>query len=539
MACLDEFTCSVYADGELTEAEASQVAKHLKTCGTCCEMVEALRCESRVLVQCLQDLDGCDCPAVAAPEGSVASLAKVGAFTIAAATVIRAALGFLGSLELPASLEWLDPTRTAGQINLAMNAITYVLLGGGSMVESILNSATLIALNLVALIVAAMLLRRSIAMTAMLSVIVFLALFSSSTYALDIRKSDDGVITVPQDEIIDDTLVVFGDSVNIDGTVNGDLIAFARNVSVRGMVKGNVIGFGQHVTVEGMVQGSILGFGQTVQTRGHVTNNVYGFGQNVGIATGAEVSGNAALFGSETDIGGSIGHDLWAFSGRTDVRGNVLHNVNAYSGRVTVSAPARIVGNLSARVPRNDSVRVEPGATIGGKTNIQVTPPEPNRFATFSFYVRQIIWLAAAFVTGLILFWLFPALTRINLDSARTLLTAAGIGFLAACATPIAAIIICVTLIGLPIGLTTLALWLLGLYLAKIVLAGFLGRALLGGQGEQRPSPALALLAGLVLVLIAVNLPFVGGIINFLLTLLGLGAMIVTVYRRQSPQTAV
>ncbi len=539
MACLDEFTCSVYADGELTEAEASQVAKHLKTCGTCCEMVEALRCENRVLVQCLQDLDGCDCPAVAAPEGSVASLAKVGAFTIAAATVIRAALGFLGSLELPASLEWLDPTRTAGQINLAMNAITYVLLGGGSMVESILNNATLIALNLLALIGVAMLLRRSIAMTAMLSVIVFLALFSSSTYALDIRKSDDGVITVPQDEIIDDTLVVFGDSVNIDGTVNGDLIAFARNVSVRGIVKGNVIGFGQHVTVEGMVQGSILGFGQTVQTRGHVTNNVYGFGQNVGIATGAEVSGNAALFGSETDIGGSIGHDLWAFSGRTDVRGNVLHNVNAYSGRVTVSAPARIVGNLSARVPRNDSVRVEPGATVGGKTNIQVTPPAPNRFATFSFYVRQIIWLAATFVTGLILFWLFPALTRINLDSARALLTAAGIGFLAACATPIAAIIICVTLIGLPIGLTTLALWILGLYLAKIVLAGFLGRALLGGQGEQRPSPALALLAGLVLVLIAVNLPFVGGIINFLLTLLGLGALIMTVYRRQSPQTAV
>jgi len=170
------------------------------------------------------------------------------------------------------------------------------------MVESILNSATLIALNLLALIGVAMLLRRSIAMTAMLSVIVFLALFSSSTYALDIRKAMTGSLPCPRTKSSDDTLVVFGDSVNIDGTVNGDLIAFARNVSVRGMVKGNVIGFGQHVTVEGMVQGSILGFGQTVQTRAR-SNNVYGFGQNVGIATGAEVSGNAALFGSETDIG--------------------------------------------------------------------------------------------------------------------------------------------------------------------------------------------------------------------------------------------
>jgi len=526
----------VYADGELQEAEASQVAKHLRTCANCCEMVEALRFESRVLVECLQDLDACECVPAPLREDSVASLATLGVFTIAAAAVVRAALGFLGSLELPASLDWLDPTRTAGQVNFALNAITYVLFGGSSMVDSILSSASSIALTLLALVLITMLLRRSIAVTAMLSVIAFLAVFSSSSYALDVRRSNDGAITVPQDETIDDTLVVFGDAVNIDGTVNGDVIAFARNVSVRGTVKGNVIGFGQHVTVEGMVQGSIFGFGQTVQTRGHVANNIYGFGQNVGITTGAEVTGNAALFGSETDIDGSIGHDLWAFCGRADVRGTVLRNVHAYAGRVTVLAPARIVGNMNARVPEMDRVRVEPGAMIGGKTDIQVSPPEPNRYATFSFYVGQIIWLAAAFVTGVVLFWLIPALAHVNLDSARTLLTAAGIGFLAACATPVAAIIVCVTLIGLPIGLTTLALWALGLYLAKIVLAGFLGRALLAGQGEQRPAPALALLVGLVLILIAVNLPFVGGIINFLLTVLGLGAMIMTLYRRQNLQ---
>ena len=57
MACLDEFTCSVYADGELPESEASQVAKHLQSCGTCREIVDALRVESRALMECLQDID--------------------------------------------------------------------------------------------------------------------------------------------------------------------------------------------------------------------------------------------------------------------------------------------------------------------------------------------------------------------------------------------------------------------------------------------------------------------------------------------------
>jgi cytoskeletal protein CcmA (bactofilin family) len=545
VACLDEFTCSVYADGELPAADASRVKEHLQTCSKCCEIVDALRVESRVLIACLQDLDGLERrlkpAAAAAPglaEGSAGSLVTLGAFLIAAAMVIRAAFGFLGSLALPAALEWLDPTRTAGQTNLLLNTITYLVLEGGSMMDSILNSATLIALNLLALIVITVLLRRSIATRAMLSVIALLAVFSSTSYALDIRRGHESV-TVPQGETIDDTLVVFGDSVNVDGTVNGDLIAFARNVSVRGMVKGNVIGFGQHVIVEGTVEGSILGFGQTVETRGHVTNNIYGFGQNVSIATGAEVTGNAALFGAETNNDGSIGRDLWAFCSRADVRGNVLRNVSAYAERVNVSAPARIVGNLTAHVRNRNNVRIESGATVGGKTDIQVSPPEPNRYATFSFYVRQILWLAAAFLTGMVLFWLVPALTNVNLDSARALLTAAGIGFLAACATPIAAIIVAITLIGLPIGLVTLALWLLCLYLAKIVLAGFMGRALLRGQGEENASPALMLLVGLVLVLIAINLPYVGGIISFFLTLLGLGAMIMTLYnRRQTLQAA-
>jgi cytoskeletal protein CcmA (bactofilin family) len=508
-------------------------------------MVDAFRVESRVLIECLQDPDGFERqlkPATTGvPERGIAGLVRLGILVTGMAAVHRAAFGFLGSLELPASLDWLDPTRTAGQMNLVVNAIAYVLLEGGSMMESILDSATVIALNLVGLAVITMLLRRSIRTTAMLSVIALMAVFSSSSYALDVRRAENQAVTVPQGETVDDTLVVFGDSINIDGTVNGDLITFARNVSIRGMVKGNVIGFGQHLTVEGIIEGSIFGVGQTVQNRGRVTNNVYGFGQDVTIGTGAEVTGNALLFAGETNVDGSIGHDLWIFCNRADVRGNVLRNVNAFVNGITVLAPARIVGDLTARVQRADNVRVESGATVGGKTDIQVRPPEPNRYATFSFYLRQIMWLAAAFVTGIILFWLFPALTQVNLDSARTLLTAAGIGFLAACATPIAAIIIAVTVIGLPIGLVTLALWLLGLYLAKIVLAGFLGRALLAGQGEQRPAPALMLLVGLVLVLIAVNLPYVGGIINFLLTLLGLGALILTLYRsyrRESLQPA-
>ena len=386
-------------------------------------------------------------------------MARLGILTFGIAAFAKATLGFLGGVELPASLEWLDPTRTAGQLNLAANAISYVLLQGGSMTESIFNSVALIALNLLGLFIITLLLRRSIGTTAMLTVIALVAVFSSSSYALDVRTANDRPVTVPEGETVNDTLVVFAESVNINGTVNGDLIAFARDITIRGTVKGNVISIGQHVTTEGMVEGSIFGFGQNVLTRGQVAHNVYGVGQDVSTGSGARVTGNALLFASEANVDGMIGQDLWAFSNRTNVRANISHNFTTYANDVIVSAPAVIGGNLTAHVVDNKRVRVETGAMIGGKTDIQVRPPAPSRYATFSFYMRQILWLAASLIFGLIVFWLSPALTRVNLDTPRTLLIAAGIGFLGIVVTPIVAIIIACTIIGLPIGLVSLALW--------------------------------------------------------------------------------
>jgi cytoskeletal protein CcmA (bactofilin family) len=438
---------------------------------------------------------------------------------------------------LPSTLGWLDPSRTQGQLNLLANAASYLIFEGGSMLDFVRDAASALAFNLVLLAGLAALFRRSAGISALLSVIGFMAIFSSPSYAIDIRRTDRNV-TVPEGETVDDTLVVFGDSINVDGTVNGDLITFSRSVNIRGTVKGNVIGFGQRLIVDGSVEGSVLGFGQSAQTRGRIGNNLYSFGQEVRVESEAQVAGNVTFFGGEARLDGRVGRDFSAFGGQADIQGDIARNVTFRGGELHVSAPAHVGGNLTARVEENDDVVVDSGARIDGRTDISLREPAPSRYSRLSFYVWRLIWLAAAFLAGLIAFWLMPALASVNLDTGRTLLTAAGVGFLALIATPIAAIIIALTMIGLPVGLVTLALWLTGLYLAKIVIAGFLGRALLAGPGEQQRAPALMLLAGLVLVFIAVNLPYIGGVINLLLTVLGLGALVVTIYRTFNWQTA-
>ena len=514
MACLTEFEYAMFADGELPDHETPELAEHLETCAPCRKLVAALRVESRVLVECFQSTDFIEFEledeTLSAPQAHNLSVVRFTAFVLAMSVVLRPVLSFLEELGLPDAVNW-----------LAIGA-AYVIPAGITLVDSVWSNASWIALSAILFLGLVLFSRRSLLTSSILSVLALLTVFSSSSYGLDIRPSNKPV-TIPPGETVDDTLVVAAESVTVDGTVTGDLIAFVRQVTIRGAVKGNVISFARQIDVEGTVEGSIIGFGQSLETRGQVGRNVYAFGQSADIARGGRVGENVAIFASESDIEGTIGKDAYA-----------------RVGSMNLSESARINGALTARVNRAENVRIAPGAAIG-RTDIRTARPARSRYATLSFYVWQTIWLAAAFLTGLVLFWLFPGLTGVSFAGMRDLLISAGIGFLTFVALPIASVIAVITLIGLPLGLIALACWMAAAYAAKLVVAGFLGRSLLRNNSGGQPATALVLLVGLVPIFIATNLPYIGALIGFLLTLLGLGAIAMGIYevsRRRSVAAA-
>ena len=140
------------------------------------------------------------------------------------------------------------------------------------------------------------------------------------------------------------------------------------------------------------------------------------------------------------------------------------------------------------------------------------------------------IHVAAAFVAGLILLLVFPRLRSAGFPDLVSVLKSGGIGFLIVVATPIAALIVAITLIGFPVAVVGFMAWLLGMYLAKIIIANFIGRTLLASSGERMSSVALGLIVGLVLLFVAINLPYIGGLVHFILILVGFGALARQVY---------
>ena len=119
MKCPTEFTYSTYVDGELSAEEHRQVETHVTACDGCRILVEALRAETRMLVDAMQS--------VPAPAVSTASDWRVGlrmllgfSSMIAVAAVFVTAATWLESL-LPDAVEmnlfnktaWMDLAFTA------------------------------------------------------------------------------------------------------------------------------------------------------------------------------------------------------------------------------------------------------------------------------------------------------------------------------------------------------------------------------------------------------------------------------------------
>ena len=96
---------------------------------------------------------------------------------------------------------------------------------------------------------------------------------------------------------------------------------------------------------------------------------------------------------------------------------------------------------------------------------------------------------------------------------------------------PVAAVLFCVTIIGIPLGVLTFLVGAIGLYFSKAVIAQIIGRGVLRNRATP-PHYAVTLFVGLVIVIVAINLPWIGGLANFVLTLVGFGVIVSLVLAR-------
>lgn len=153
-------------------------------------------------------------------------------------------------------------------------------------------------------------------------------------------------------------------------------------------------------------------------------------------------------------------------------------------------------------------------------------------FAEASIVGAIAIWVAftvSMLLLGLILLLLAPKAADAIASTAKArALIAALVGLLGFFLIPVIAIVACVTVIGLPLGVVLLAL------IVPLYAISYCAAALVLGRLILRQARILAFIVGLVILQLLTLIPLAGAIIGFLAVVFGLGVMLLAIIRARA-----
>jgi predicted anti-sigma-YlaC factor YlaD len=533
MECYSEQTCALAVDGELAADEAGRLRDHLATCRRCRQLVDALRAENRVLSEILHELP----EEAASPAGFTRLPGSLGWGNLAVVAAVLA-LGsiivpWINKLSIPEALQWLNPFSLSGFTNLMFNLSDYFAYGGTAMLTE--YAAVVGGFFLLLLLGSSALLlgRRGRLRQPGLRLLIVLLTLSLPSFALERRHGE--FVTVPASETVDDTLLASGNTVRVEGFVNGDLLVFCRTLEVRGTVKGDLVSFAKRTVVSGSVEGHIYNFSQSLDLDGQLGHSIYGFAQSLRVNDRGHVGDGIVVAAGDVTLEGEVKRSVDIFtSGNADVSGSIGRDLTVAGVSLTLTNTARVGGNLSARVHQLKEVHIADGATIAGKRDIQVQVRK-SRFARPRFYFHQAVWFAAAMLVGWLGLVLFPGFFRATTQAVGSGWLSLGVGVGILASVPVAMVVAAITLIGIPISLMLFAAYLAAIYLAKVWVGAFLGQVLLKPSGATKGEWLLGLLVGLLILTIVGFIPYLGGLVRLGVVCLGLGAFAGQLYRASRP----
>jgi cytoskeletal protein CcmA (bactofilin family) len=369
-------------------------------------------------------------------------------------------------------------------------------------------------------------------------------------------------------------LIVFGQTITINGTVEGDLIAAGQVVIINGTVTDDarIAGAALQLGKNAIIGSDLLVGGASLETqKGSLVKGeiVFGSGQALldGDVTGDVLGGTAAL-----ELNGSFGGNVEAYVDATEdtkssppmsmYMSNIPIALPSVQPGLTIADSAKINGNLKYTSTYDLPV---PSGVVSGKvtrtapqvsTQARYVPPtSAEKVGTWALdMLRTIITLI---LFGLLLGWLFPTFTKTLSEKINSQPWASlGWGAIAWAAFffGLLAIVLVMIFGGLVFGLLTLGgvsgsiIWLgifalFGLtvlfvlvtsYLTKIIVGDMMGKWIL-----SRVNPVLAehkvwpMVVGVTVLIVIIELfsfpllpiGFFGWLINFSVILCGLGAL--------------
>ncbi len=225
----------------------------------------------------------------------------------------------------------------------------------------------------------------------------------SNSLAVDFKKSDEIIISGLHQ--IEDDFYALADRITIEGEIEGDLIALADNILVNGEILGSVnAGFSRYVQ-NGTVRNSLRLLGREAEIEGEIGRSLLFFGKRITLTRGSNISRDLIIFAETADIRCNLGRNLSFKGDEISLSGTIEGNADIKAENIKFVPPLIIIGNLTYSSPEEidfDSVK---GVIVEGETTW--SPKESEIDARNSEFQTDIIitvaGLAASFLFGVLL----------------------------------------------------------------------------------------------------------------------------------------
>ena len=239
--------------------------------------------------------------------------------------------------------------------------------------------------------------------------------------AAEVRPGQD--VVIPEGEVIDDDLIVTGQTVRVDGRVTGDLVAIAESIVINGVVEGSALLAGQQVVVNGDINGSIYtgGYSLDLGENAIAGRNLYFGGYSLNTSPGSDIARDAVVGAYQMAHNGRIGEDLVIGLNALDLIGEVGGDV---FGSITVDpntpSPAIYIpqGVVPQTVVVQPGFRLDEAARIGGTVDVQETvietavrepePVVPTTFGLPNWFLNRLGEFIGLLLVGAVLVFLTP-----------------------------------------------------------------------------------------------------------------------------------
>ncbi len=352
----------------------------------------------------------------------------------------------------------------------------------------------------------------------------------SATPAFAEVTQSDLVIVRPDDTITED-LYAAGNSIRIEGRIEGDLYAVAFNeIVVSGVVTGDVVAIASRIEVTGTIEGSLRLAAGRVLMHGAVGDDMLVASWTTEVGTEGVVGRDLLSWSNRLGMEGSVDRDLQGNASRLSIAGAVNGRVVVAVGRMRVEPSAHIGGDIVYESRREAEIE---SIDVGGNVIRRTALPANVRLRGLRVLTLTLAVLGVT-AMALTITWLWPRRVAGTIAQARSGLRTWLIG-LAVVLSPFVAAAVLALLVGLsppeagiPLALVLLplVLGLLGVVVMSALIgfvpvAGLIGRRLL----PQR-SIAAGVLIGMAVLFVALAVPVVSWLVVVVGTPLGIGSWI-------------